>query len=61
MVGPLLALTCPSRGPFPKVTHTASYSNGTWTAHSKYEEMPEQFTEEEWNKFCEEMGLENGN
>jgi hypothetical protein len=40
---------------------TASYSNGTWSLNSKYDEMPEQFTEDEWNKFCEEMGLENGN
>lgn len=40
---------------------TASYSNGTWSIHSKYEDMPEQFTEDEWNKFCEEMGLEDGN
>ncbi len=40
---------------------TASYSNGTWSVYSKYEEMPEQFTEDEWKKFCEEMGLEDGN
>lgn len=42
------------------MTTAANYSNGiSYTVHSKYEEMPEQFTEDEWNKFCEEMGLED--
>ena len=36
-------------------------TNGTWSIHSNYEDMPEQFTEDEWNKFCEEMGLEDDN
>ena len=40
---------------------TATYSNGiSHTVRTKYDEMPEQFTEDEWKKFCEEMGLEDG-
>lgn len=39
---------------------TTSYSNSTWSTKTKYDEMTEQFTEEEWKKFCEEMGLEDG-